>query len=1588
MLRDQSTNKEPEGEENREDVLRDVVRVLESAGFSRESIADVAAQLRGEPFDSAQGRPGESAVANGNGKPIAVPHADGHGGLSENARVILEKRYLRRDEQGKLIETPEELFRRVARAIALGEPKEYRQHFEERFYDLLTSLDFLPNSPTIVNAGTGRGCLSACFHPEQPVLAEDGLRPISSLKIGDLVLTHTGSWMPVTEVMRRTSDHLLEIEVAKLPKGALRVTREHPILTLGGWKSAGALTKEDFVVIPYDQRVVERHVIEVDHELEGVVLHGGRVGVPNLVRQLEKGHASGTRPGRAYKVSVLSRQEHTLPSTLSVDADLLWFLGMYLAEGSISDGYDVRFTLSRQEKHLADRLLSYLQRLGVPVRLVEGFDRRRGRKWMTVRAHSMLLANLLEQWCGVGFNRKCLTEWIMLLPPRLQWHLLKGVDDGDGTATQSPVRRITLSNKKLVEQLFQIALRCGQAPSLRAAWMPAGASEQPWNLYFAHTQERYVRRRDGLVAYRVQAVREVPYDGEVWNLEVAGDHTYSANFVAVHNCFVVSPEDTMDSIMQVAYDAAMIEKWGGGIGFGLSKLRPRKDKISTTHGEACGPIAVMKLYSAVGATLTQGAFRLGAHMGQLRVTHPDIREFIHCKDNDDTLQNFNISVQITDEFMRAVQEDREWPLVNPRNNQVVSTVRAKDLWDEICKSAWMTGDPGVVFIDRVWETAPNPQMGLIETSNPCVTGDTLVSTGEGLLPIRELVGRALDIVVDPRLGNRPVQLATRVVMTGIKPVYRLRTREGYNLRLTADHRVLTQKGWVEAGRLQPGDKLLVQSVKGGFGKGGSLGLGRVLGWLVGDGHLTMNRACLNFYGEEKTELAPQFAVAVKELIGGTKYAHRDYTIGVVDIPAQNKATIMAVRLYRLAAEHGLVENKLQVPASVQRGCEDMQRGFLQALFTADGQVSGTLEKGVSVRLSSVSGKLLEDVQRLLLNFGIASVIYRDRRPAMRRLLPDGRGGTAEFDTQPYHDLVVSQDNLLRFRNEVGFLSDRKNQELTSRLARYSRGPYKERFAATFESLEHEGDEEVFDLTEPITHSFIANGLVVHNCGEEFLEDHGNCCLGSINLDRHISGNDIDWDKLGGTVRTAVRFLDDVIEVNMFPLPKLREVNLATRRIGLGVMGWADALVRLGVPYDSEQALELADKVGGFIKDVAWDESHKLAEERGPFPEYERSALKERGMPPVRNSSVITIAPTGTISRIAGCSSGIEPHFAIAWWSNVLWKDHSGNSERLLDAPASVWETLRDRLGSEDKVREVLTQVADHPEDAERILADHGVDAASYRTSMGISPEAHVRMQAIWQKHVTNSVSKTINLPNSATVEDVASAFWLAWETGCKAVTVYRDGSKAMQVLETGKDAKSPSVPLSQRGIKGDLTEDGEKDHEHLLVPRQRPSVVRGITERVRTGHGNMYVTVNFDDDGKPFEVFSTLGKAGGCHAANLEAISRLISLALRSGIDPSQVVEQLKGITCCPVWDSGVLVRSDPDALALVMSRHLLEASSEHTAHGKRDSAAQLALFPSSGGVANGHQSPSGARCPKCSGYLVHQEGCLKCLDCGYTKCE
>ncbi|MDE2843776.1 MAG: TSCPD domain-containing protein, partial [Chloroflexota bacterium] len=432
----------------------------------------------------------------------------------------------------------------------------------------------------------------------------------------------------------------------------------------------------------------------------------------------------------------------------------------------------------------------------------------------------------------------------------------------------------------------------------------------------------------------------------------------------------------------------------------------------------------------------------------------------------------------------------------------------------------------------------------------------------------------------------------------------------------------------------------------------------------------------------------------------------------------------------------------------------------------------------------------------------------------------------------------------------------------------------------------------------------------------------------------------------------------------YPLEEIEEMSKKTRRIGMGIMGFSDLLVQLGIRYDSEEALELGGQVMRRIQDETYKASMELAEKRGTFPAWDGSVYNQPGnVRRMRNSAPVTIAPTGTISIISGASSGIEPLFALSYVRNVM------DNTRLVEGNPYFEAVARNEGFYSQELMEQLAQKGtlhdlDVPEWVKEV----------FRTSHDITPEWHVRMQAAFQEYTDNSVSKTINFPTSATVEDVAEAYRLAYETGCKGITVYRDGSKAGQVLSTGgTDAGEESQPGPGSGT--------------ARVMRDRPRQIQGVTERVHTGHGNMYVTINFQEEGKPFEVFSTLGKAGGCDSAQLEAISRLASLALRSGVGVNDVVEQLRGITCCPFWDEGTLVRSGPDAVALALQRYM-EGAAETTDH-PESQALQFQFMPQPTLAAvngNGHANGS-QKCQECNGTLYFQEGCLICASCGYSTC-
>lgn len=662
-------------------------------------------------------------------------------------------------------------------------------------------------------------------------------------------------------------------------------------------------------------------------------------------------------------------------------------------------------------------------------------------------------------------------------------------------------------------------------------------------------------------------------------------------------CFVLPVEDSIDKIFDSIKNMALIHKSGGGTGFSFSKLRPKNDKVKTTAGVSSGPVSFMNIFNTATETIKQGGTRRGANMAILSIDHPDILEFISAKEDTSVLTNFNISVALTDSFMKAVDAGEDYPLINPRSGETVETLKARDVFNLIVKKAWLNGEPGIVFIDRINDKNPLKKIGLIESTNPC--------------------------------GEQP-------------------------------------------------------------------------------------------------------------------------------------------------------------------------------------------------------------------------------------LLP-------------------------------------------------------------FES----------------------------------------CNLGSINLNgalKQFSGKcEFDFDELKRITKSAVHFLDNIIDLNKYPLDEIKNQTLANRKIGLGVMGFADVLVRLGIAYDSDQSAALAEKIMSTVQNSSKEMSRSLAEARGAFPNFHLSEYAQNGEPPLRNATTTTIAPTGTISIIAGCSSGIEPIFALAYVRNVM------DNDRLIETNPLFEEAAR--KGGFHRA-EVMDQVAEHGSAAGVEGVPEGLRKI-FVTAHDISPEWHIRIQSAFQKYTDNAVSKTVNFANSAVVSDIEMVYKMAYDLGCKGVTVYRDGSRDYQVLQIQSKPETKGIPVL--AVKN-------------IAPRARNDVTWGATRKMNTGCGSLYVTINEDSEGL-FEVFATMGKSGGCAASQTEAVSRLISLGLRSGIDREQIIKQIKGVRCPnQAWEQGGRIYSCADAIAKAIERHIGIVS--HS----RDEMAEPAKEKAE---TNGRGSDivMVGVCPDCHGPLEFESGCSTCRSCGFSRC-
>jgi ribonucleoside-diphosphate reductase alpha chain len=812
-------------------------------------------------------------------------------------------------------------------------------------------------------------------------------------------------------------------------------------------------------------------------------------------------------------------------------------------------------------------------------------------------------------------------------------------------------------------------------------------------------------------------------------------------------CFVLPVPDSIEGIFYNLKAMALIQKSGGGTGFAFSELRHQGAEVQSTGKDASGPVSFMKVFNAATDSIKQGGVRRGANMGVLRVDHPDIFAFMTCKKELDAenralwnrmsdtgrytatelahlkqellqtqINNFNISVGVTDAFMAAVEADGDFELRDPRTKEVARTVRAREIWDAIVDGAWQNGEPGVLFLDHP-DVNPLPGLGPIQATNPCVTADTWVTTADGARRVADLVGRPFAALVD---GVAHPSTDAGFFFTGVKPVLRIATERGFALKATANHQLLVERdgkrSWIEAGALALGDALVLHDHAGAAWQGrGTFGEGRLLGNQVQRAGARLNAT-----------------VGVRGKSGGTVVAER--------------------------GAFGMRHGSKHVSDEIESASSEFTRGFLQGWFDAGGSVQGSLEQGVSVRLASSELSDLSAAQRMLARFGIVSTIYR-------------------------HELVISRVSAVRFAGHIGFSDEAKQSRLQSLVDSRHRN-YRDRDVARVSEIVAIGEQPVFDCTIPGVHAFDANGIYAHNCGEQYLHGYDSCNLGSINVGHFYDAQakDVDWERLAQTTALAIRFLDNVIDANIYPIEEIEQMVTANRRVGLGIMGFADLLIQMQVAYGSPEAIAFAAKLMSFIRQRSEETSELLARERGDFPNKHLSIWADDARPR-RNAALLSIAPTGTISMIAGCSFGCEPYFGMAYTKHVM-KDAEGRPQHLYYVVPLFEEIAKDEgfyseelLGAIEENRGSVKGLPTVPAHWQRV----------FTTSADVTVDQHIDMLAAFQKYTCNAVSKTINAPNDDTRENVSHAILRAYHAGCKGFTYYRDGSRTEQVVTFSKD---------------------------------------------------------------------------------------------------------------------------------------------------------------------------------------------------------
>jgi ribonucleoside-diphosphate reductase alpha chain len=778
--------------------------------------------------------------------------------------------------------------------------------------------------------------------------------------------------------------------------------------------------------------------------------------------------------------------------------------------------------------------------------------------------------------------------------------------------------------------------------------------------------DTYKRVARALADVEAEECREQWYESFLWALRhgaiPAGRVTSNAGALehkpatSTINCTVSGTiRDSMDDILNKVHEAGLTLKSGCGIGYEFSTLRPRGAYVSGAGAYTSGPLSFMDIYDKMCFTVSSAGGRRGAQMGTFDIGHPDVLEFIRAKRENGRLRQFNLSLLVCDDFMKAVKREGDWQLAFPLGRQefeaerpnlddtskyvwrewphtegyvsneeglvackIYKTLPARRVWDVIMSSTYDFAEPGFILIDRVNEMNNNWWTENIRATNPCVTADTRLATQFGMVRIGDLYDARVDIqaTVDCRALDEgmgvDVRPAVPAFMTSSSAdVYRVVTQDGYEIKATEWHDFYTSRGKIKLKDLKPGDELLIQSGKGQFGGCGSGELGQLLGLITGDGHFTnrgkhQEAAVVNLWGTDRS-LADGVVAYVNSLIAGFSARPRNYAVSAVAIPERNLVMIRSVILTRVLANYGFTaEAKRKVPEIVWRGNEECVKGYLRGLFQADGTVntSGNHSTSCSVRLASSQPSLLKDVQMLLANFGIFARVLK-RREAGSRLLPDGKGGKKEYACQADYELIIDGESRDYFMEKIGFLTEEKNRKYTQWVQGKALNK-SQRFTSRISEISYVGREAVFDTTQEDRNTVIFNGLVTGQCGEQPLPPYGSCLLGSVNLTKFVvdpftDNARFDWETYRKVVKVFTRMLDNVVEINGLPLAQQRDEIIRKRRHGMGFLGLGSTITMLCMRYGSKKSVAFSQNVSREMAVAGWEAALDLAREKGPAP---------------------------------------------------------------------------------------------------------------------------------------------------------------------------------------------------------------------------------------------------------------------------------------------------------------------------------------------------------------------------------------------------